>query len=232
MSTQWVKRRLRAHGFWPQPFPINSGRGPVTRRQIRRFQASVGLAADAVVGPLTTAALKAQPVNKRGERARAVGWANDAVGVVEHPAGSNDGPRIRKWWQSAGYTSPVPYCACFVACAVQHATRKRVKASQLGGYCPAIVSMARSNRYGLRIVQLKDARPGDIVMFDFGHETYDHTGLFLSHDGDSIRTIEANTSPDTSLDQSIQAQANGGGVFRRRRSRSLVSAVVRPPYRN
>lgn len=233
MSTSWVKRRLRAHGFWPQALPINNHRpGPVTKAAIRRFQKAQGLEVDAIVGPRTIAALKGAPVNKRGERYRAVKWAGGAVGVTENPPGSNDGGRIRKWWQATGYTSPVPYCACFVACAVEHATRGRVKASQIGGYCPAIVQLARSNRYGFRVAELRDARPGDFVMFDFGRENYDHVGMFLAHDGDYILTIEANTSPDSSLDTSLAAQANGGGVYRRRRSKSLVSAVVKPSYRS
>jgi len=93
--------------------------------------------------------------------------------------------------------------------------------------------MARQGSLGLRIVQLAEAQPGDIVMFNFpGGEGHDHTGFFTGHDGAYIRTIEANTSPDWSVDQSIQAQANGGGVYRRRRSKGLVSAVIRPPYRS
>lgn len=232
MSTSWVKRRLRAHGFWPQALPINNGYGPVSKRAVRRFQKASGLEVDAVVGPRTIAALKAAPVNKRGERQRAVKWASDAVGTLEHPPGSNDGPRIRKWWQTTGYTSPVPYCACFVACSVEHATRGRVKAQQIGGYCPAIVQLARANRLGFRLSNLSQARPGDFVMFDFGRETYDHVGMFVAHDGDYILTIEANTSPDSSLDTSLSAQANGQGVYRRRRSKGLVSAVVKPSYRS
>jgi hypothetical protein len=34
------------------------------------------------------------------------------------------------------------------------------------------------------------------------------------------------------LDTSLAAQANGGGVYRRRRSKSLVSAVVKPSFRS
>lgn len=230
MSVRWVKSRLRAHGFWPRVFPINSGYGRITRAWVMRFQKARGLEVDGVVGPQTVGALRADRPSR--ERQRALKWANDAVGVTEHPPGSNDGPRIRKWWTAAGYTSPVPYCACFVGCAVEHATRGRVKARQVSGYCPAIVAIARQGSLGFKLSSLAEAVPGDIVMFDFGHEKYDHTGIFVRHDGDGfIRTIEANTSPDSSVDTSIQAQANGGGVYRRRRQVGLVSAVIRPPYR-
>lgn len=230
MSTSWVKRRLREHGYWPRVYPINNGYGKLSRAAVMRFQKARGLEVDGIVGPQTIAALKAPRPSR--ERARALKWANDAVGVTEHPPGSNDGPRIRKWWLNAGYNFAVPYCCCFTSCALEHATRGRIRARQLGGYCPTVVAIARQGSLGFQIVKLRDALPGDLCFFDFGHETYDHVGLFVKHDGpDHIRTIEANTSPDSSIDQSIQAQANGGGVYRRRRSNGLVSAVVRPPYR-
>lgn len=228
MSTSWVKRRLRAHGFWPRTLPINNGYGRISRGAVMRFQKARGLEVDGVVGPQTIGALKEPRVSR--ERQRALKWASTAVGIVEQPPGSNSGPRISKWWRETGYSYPVPYCACFVACGVQHATRGRIRARQVGGYCPSIVAIGRAQSLGFKLVPLEQALPGDLVMFDFGRETFDHVGFFVRHDGDHIRTIEANTSPDDS-DPSIHAQANGGGVFRRRRSRGLVSAVVRPSYR-
>lgn len=229
MSTSWVKRRLRAHGFWPGVYPINNGFGRITRSWVMRFQKARGLEVDGVVGPQTIAALKAGKPSR--ERQRALKWANDAVGVVEQPPGSNSGPRISKWQREAGYaggTPGVPYCACFVACGVQHATRKRIRARQLGGYCPSIVAMAGSGSLGLRLVKLDNALPGDLVFFDFpGGERHDHVGFFVKHNHDgTFSTIEANTSPSNS-----GSQANGGGVYRRVRANGLASAVVRPPYK-
>lgn len=230
MSTSWVKRRLRAHGFWPSVYPINNGYGRITRGQVMRFQKARGLEVDGIIGPQTIQALKADRVSR--ERQRALKWASDAVGVVEQPAGSNDGPRIRKWWTACSYSSPVPYCCCFTSCGIDHATKGRVRARQLGGYCPTVVSIARAQSLGFKLVPLNQALPGDLVFFDFGSgDRYDHVGFFVKRDADGhVRTIEANTSPDDS-DPSIHAQANGGGVFRRRRSPSLISAVVRPSYK-
>lgn len=229
MRVSSVKRRLRAHGFWPRYWPINEGYGPRTRDRVRAFQAFRGLVVDGVVGDKTRAALLSLPVGN--EARRALVWASECIGVTEHPAGSNSGPRISKWTRQAGYGFPVPWCACFVGAAWQHATRGRVKASAITGYCPSIVMQARNGRNGLSIQTLATAMPGDAVMFNFGHNTYDHVGLFVRHLEDGwIETIEGNTSPEGSA-SGLAAQANGGGVFRRRRNVSVVSAVVRAPLK-
>ena len=229
MKVSDVKRRLRAHGFWPRLWPINEGFGPRSRGQVRKFQAARGLQVDGVVGPETSRALLAAPLGR--ERARAISWAANCIGITEHPPSSNSGPRIDKWQRQAGYSFPVPWCACFVAAAWSHASRKRIDAKAIGGYCPSIVTQARNGRNGLSIVKLSEAQAGDAVVFDFGHATYDHIGLFVRHlDGGFIETIEGNTSPEGSA-TGLAAQANGGGVFRRRRNPNLISAVVRPPLK-
>lgn len=62
---------------------------------------------------------------------------------------------------------------------------------------------------------------GDIVIYNFGH-----TGIVESVNGNTITAIEGNTSADGN-----GSQDNGGGVYRRRRSQSLVTAYIRPDYR-
>jgi hypothetical protein len=59
--------------------------------------------------------------------------------------------------------------------------------------------------------------PGDIVIYNFGH-----TGIVEAVSGNSITAIEGNTSADDK-----GSQDNGGGVYRRKRSKSLASGYIR-----
>ena len=60
-------------------------------------------------------------------------------------------------------------------------------------------------------------RPGDIIIYNFGH-----TGIVESAGGSTITAIEGNTSAGEA-----GSQSNGGGVFRRKRSKTLVTAYIR-----
>ena len=65
--------------------------------------------------------------------------------------------------------------------------------------------------------------PGDLVFFQFDNDAAsDHIGIIEKDNGDTIATIEGNTSPNS--------DANGGAVMRRTRKKSLIMAVVRPKY--
>jgi len=61
-------------------------------------------------------------------------------------------------------------------------------------------------------------KPRDIIIYNFGH-----TGIVESAAAGTITAIEGNTSPGDK-----GSQDNGGGVFRRTRSKSLVKAYIRP----
>lgn len=92
-------------------------------------------------------------------------------------------------------------------------------------YVPEIEGLARSGRFGMRIVSWDDARPGDFVTFDWGGDGVpDHIGMLISRRGNSARTIEGNTSPEWDTQGS---QSNGGGVYERNRTRSEIRAVIR-----
>ena len=232
MTPSAVKRRLSAHGFWPKGWPFNNGMGPLTRRQIAKFQKAHGLDGSGIVGPKTTKALNAPATRKApGERARAVNWAKSRVGVVEHPPESNQGPLITQWQELSGFPGGgVAWCQCFVNASAYVGSRKRIKPSWFGGYTPSVVEMAGNHEHGLRRISLNDARPGDWLYFKFpgvSSDVCDHVGLFMHRDGDTVHTIEGNTSSGDA-----GSQSNGGGVFRRTRDRSLIAFVVRPPFKS
>jgi hypothetical protein len=122
----------------------------------------------------------------------------------------------------------VPWCQCFVNASAYVGTRKRLNPATIGGYTVSVVEMADNGEHGLKRISLNEARPGDWLYFNFpGGESVDHVGLFMSRDGDTVFTIEGNTSSGNS-----GSQSNGGGVFRRERDRSLIAAVVRPPFKS
>jgi cell wall-associated NlpC family hydrolase len=159
-----------------------------------------------------------------------VNWAKARVGVVEHPAGSNQGPKITAWQEMSGYPGGgVPWCQCFVNASAYVGSRKRIKPIWFGGYTVSVVEQANNGDHGLKRISLEAARPGDWIYFNFpGGESVDHVGLFMHSNSDgTISTIEGNTSSGNS-----GSQSNGGGVFRRTRDRSLIAAVVRPPFKS
>lgn len=233
MKASAIKRRLAAHGYWPKGWPFNNGMGPRTRSQIKKFQKAHGLHADGVVGPITSQALNTSGVQaSKGERARAVRWALSRVGITEHPAGSNQGPYITAWQELSGIPGGgCAWCQTFVNASAYVGVgrnRKRLNPAALGGYTVSVVDMADRGEHGLKRISLEAARPGDWLYFNWpGGDSVDHVGLFMSRNGSTVYTLEGNTSAEGASG----SQSNGGGVFRRTRDRSLIAAVVRPPFR-
>jgi hypothetical protein len=83
-----------------------------------------------------------------------------------------------------------------------------------------------------RIRNVKDALPGDLVLYDFGvvasgdlPNDADHVGIVTSKVSDGhFSAVEGNTSGGPG------SQHDGGGVFKKRRSTSQVKAIFRPPF--
>lgn len=149
----------------------------------------------------------------------AVHWALEQVGTREQPEGSNWGGKIITWIRNTGYTGPVPWCACFATEAAAKGGAPRWR----NGYCPSI---ARAGVLGYE--RVTDPRPGDFALFSFpgvGGAEADHIGVVVEVTSSTVKCAEGNTSPGTA-----GSQNNGQGVWLRTRSRSLVSAWVRPPY--
>jgi hypothetical protein len=83
-----------------------------------------------------------------------------------------------------------------------------------------------------RVKDVDDARPGDLVLYDFGvvaagdlPNDADHVGIVTSKVTDRhFSAVEGNTSGGPG------SQHDGGGVFKKRRSVSQIKAVFRPPF--
>ena len=127
------------------------------------------------------------------------------------------GTKYGRWYaQQTGEsyygTSGVPYCAMFVSWVFAHAGAKCVGIP--GAYCPYIERDAR--RAG-KTVSKSSAKPGDVVLFDWGGDgVCDHVGIVESNHGSYMTTIEGNTS--------------NGIVARRTRAYGSIRCIVRPSY--
>lgn len=132
------------------------------------------------------------------------------LGVTEHPAGSNDGPEIKRYRESVAHNLPAgPWCMYFM----HWCFAPWVK---LGGWGGVQQFDDWATEHG-QIV----ARPfrGDIVCYDWNADNWDdHVGivervLALRWRGKSfagwVRTVEGNTS--------VGNDSNGGKVMRRTR---------------
>jgi cell wall-associated NlpC family hydrolase len=139
--------------------------------------------------------------------------------------GKNNNTSFGKWY-GMNYQ---PWCAMFVSgCFNEAGLVNLVAASTKKGFasCDAGASWFAKNK---RIVPIGQAEPGDIVFFNFDKNPTDteHVGIVVKNNKrtKTLVTIEGNTSGDRK-----GSQANGDGVFKKKRSYSLVMSVARPDW--
>ncbi|WP_039966571.1 TIGR02594 family protein [Roseobacter sp. MED193] len=112
-----VQKRLMKLGF--NPGPVDGIRGKMTSNAIRRFQQSVGLLADGIVGPMTYAALFGPPATGQVHRFDRMPWfdeANRLMGTKEIP-GPMSNPQILKMAEDLDIdydNDDIPWCGLFV----------------------------------------------------------------------------------------------------------------------
>jgi hypothetical protein len=153
-------------------------------------------------------------------RADIVATAQTDVGTIEFPSGSN-----RTVYGQRYGLNGVPWCAIWTSDVYQRNGHSlRAELTQQWAYTPAGLQAGRRAGWAIKH---RNARPGDIVFFDFpGGEAVDHVGIVTANLGDrGVATIEGNTSSGTA-----GSQSNGGGVYARTRPWSLVAGVLSPPY--
>lgn len=156
---------------------------------------------------------------KVSTRQRALAIARAEIGVKEHPASSNDGPRVRTYQKVTGAYRQ-PWCASFTAWAYREAGQP-LKGFNTA-YVPSYVDSARARRNWLTVVSAMDARPGDFACFDWGRDgVADHIGIVNTPPGRGVTftAVEGNTS--------LGNNSNGGQVMLRERTVSDVLVFVR-----
>lgn len=142
--------------------------------------------------------------------------AADEIGTTEDPPGSNRNP----YAPEVGHINGYPWCASFV---VWCARRALIELPSESAYTPA---MASSFQKAGRWVT-GNPQPGDFAFFDFpdSKRRIQHVGIVESSSPTTVTCIEGNTSPG-----SAGSQDNGGGVYRRTRSKSHVVGYGRPDF--
>lgn len=113
----------------------------------------------------------------------------------------------------------VPYCAMFVSWVFAQA--KMTVPGLPFAYCPA--GLNAGIKAGLKVAT---PQRGDIVYFDWNGGEVDHVGIVEKVNGNTIHTIEGNTSRGI-----IGSQSNGGYVARRTRTMRNIKGIIRPAYK-
>lgn len=151
--------------------------------------------------------------------------ARSQIGVKESPPNSNTVKYNTAYYGRKVSGSPYSWC-----CVFQWWLFRECGLSALfcGGKKQASCT-ALWNWYKARgqTVDVKDARPGDLVLFTFNESDRakgirNHIGICEKNEQGYITTIDGNTGTGN--------EANGGAVMRRRRAWRWVNGVVRPGY--
>jgi len=198
---------LKSLGF--DPGPLDGVRGPKTKAARSAWEAS-----HAPAGGSTVAA-------------RLVALAAEDLWIREIE-GKNRGPGIEKYWEATnyanGYKYREPYCAAavcwWVRAAVAAADTKPPFLLPTSAKAFDFEKWAKNNAgKGVQILAMAaEILPGDIIVWEFSHVSVADSPS--PRGSAKVSTIDANTSPSSGDNE-------GGGVFRRSRSRSQIRAVVR-----
>ena len=80
--------------------------------------------------------------------------------------GTNTGPKVDEYLEAAGVAPGNPWCAAFVTWSLQQAGHKMPGSGWAG--VATWVGNAEQGNNGLKLVSAEEARPGDIVAYDWG----------------------------------------------------------------
>lgn len=160
--------------------------------------------------------------------------ARSQIGVCEKPKNSNN-VKYNTWF----YGHPVhgdayAWCATFLDWCFERAKEgglfpHNANAADAQDLIPSKCGgkwiMKKTKSRATRKNYLANAKPGDVVCFDFSRMDAwrSHIGIVESVSGNYLITIEGNTSKSGS-------QSNGGMVVRQRRIYTSVCSAVRPKY--
>lgn len=131
------------------------------------------------------------------------------IGTKESPPNTNK-VKYNTWYYGREVSGgEYPWCMAFVQWCYDKAgyTLPYKTAS-----CSSLLSWYKNNKPDCVV---KEPRPGDIIIYNFGH-----TGIVEAVSGGTITAIEGNTA--------VGSDSDGGEVMRRVRSKTLVTAYIRP----
>ena len=150
---------------------------------------------------------------KGGKAQKIIEKAQKEIGVMESPPNSNN-VKYNTWYYGHEVSGAAyPWCAVFISWLFDGTGLVKKTAS-----CADMLEWFEAHS---QIV--KTPIPGDIVFFRYSTNSRrtNHVGLVVDVKGNTITTIEGNTSKDSN--------DNGGRVMRRKRSGKIVG-YARPKY--
>jgi Putative peptidoglycan binding domain len=207
--------------------------GPETENVCRQFQAEKGLTVDGDVGPKTWDAAWTEKVTNGGGgssggadpdtsgkswRDKVANWHESHLGITESPPDSNcdsrsDGIRTSQDGCANGtWLRYQPWCGCWAWSGLYHAGLVKKGDSWMASVA-SIEDYAKAKKGPFRgwTTDGSQAKKGDLVIL-FGRGQ--HVGTVRSIDSNYAYTWEGNTSSGSG-----GSQSNGGGSYKRSRSR-------------
>ena len=149
----------------------------------------------------------------------ALGYAHLGVG---EEGGNNEGPRIREFLANVDppIETAAPWCAAFVQFAADLAADAMGVTNPLDGV--RLEAYVQNYHDVLRAgeIDAEDVEPGDLVLFSFGGERWDHIGFVANPPNPEgfFKSVEGNTSAENERD--------GDAVALKRRSLSTGHRVT------
>ena len=147
------------------------------------------------------------------------------VGVTEYPAGSNN-VKYNTWYYGKEVSGDkYPWCCALCAWVMYQANASTLfYGGKKTASCGALKNYAVNNRQWVT----SGYKPGDLVMMNFnGKSDPQHVGIVVSIEGNTMTTIEGNTSFDEK-----GSQSNGGAVAKKKREFDIIVGAYRPQYDN
>jgi hypothetical protein len=127
---------------------------------------------------------------------------SDARRILREAGGANRGTYIEAILNNAGISGPAPWCAAWVqdvydSAALACGMKNPLDEVRLQGLVQAYHNWAYMT--GRLLSKAADIMPGDLVLYNFGGERYDHIGIVLEPPetltaGSEFLTIEGNTN--------------------------------------
>jgi len=145
-----------------------------------------------------------------------------AKAELGYQEGPNNDTKYGKWYG----LNFQPWCAMFISWVFDQAGEvKAVAASGKKGFASCAAGLAWFSKRN-KLVPIGQAKAGDIAFFQFDDDAQpDHVGIVVKNDKltKTLVCIEGNTSGNKQ-----GSQANGDGVYRKKRPYKYVMAVARP----
>ncbi|MDD1607299.1 MAG: peptidoglycan-binding protein [Methylococcaceae bacterium] len=181
--------------------------GPATERAVKDFQSSNGIAATGIVdnntfeklvAPMNAALMNITPAAGSSLGDLVVAYARQHL--KQHPrevGGQNRGPWVRLY-MNGNEGEPWAWCAGFVCFCLKQACKtldQKTLPITPSFSCDDLAASAKKNKI---FVNHNAIKPGSLFLVRRTDTDWTHTGIVISVDSETCKTIEGNTNDDGS----------------------------------